>query len=222
MNKQAVMAVALLAVTGYAWAGEQSTKESVQITLKLRVDRDLFKEVLNEVKEDAKALEEKYAPVCGIDEVRTAITQNAQEEQQVTKSCGCSCKCKSCSSGSCCKCKSVGALNETEFCTCASQVEKCIDCGKPTEEVRCACGKPKQKGEETIDRCGCNKPKQKSVRAIQETEYCNCQIVQEKCPDCGKVTEEFRCACGKPKQKEAEVDRCACSNKPKQNKDTVQ
>ena len=165
MNKQAILAVALLSITGYSWAKDHTTKESVQITLKVSIDNDLFAEVLKEVQEDAKALVEKYEPICGINAVQTEVKRGGQEEQ-VTKSCGCSCKCKSCSSGSCCKCKSVRSLNEDEFCNCQITQEKCSDCGKVTEELRCNCGKPKPHDVE-VDRCACGKQKPKTQDVVQ-------------------------------------------------------
>ena len=213
MNKQAVLAVALLSVTGYSYAEEQVAKdEAVQVTLEVRVNKDMVDEVVAEAKKDAEALEKKYEPVCGIDAVRTMVKRGVTEEEEVTRKCGCKCKCNKCTSGSCCKCKSVRTLKEVdEACTCEEQQ------GAEGTRAGCpACELIKQgnelKRQRQRERELQQQQQKKSVRSLKEdSEFCDCQIIHEKCEDCGNEKAEFRCNCGKPRPQGAEeVVRCNC------------
>lgn len=254
MNKQAVIAIALLGLTGYSYAEERIENEAVQVTLEVRVDKDMADEVVAEAKKDASVLKEKYDSVCGIDAVRTVVKRGVKEEE-ITRSCSssCKCKCKSCSSGSCCKCRSVESAEKsvikrsvkeeeevTRSCGCSCKCSKCsngrcCNCKSVTIDDACSC-EAQQDAEGTRAVCeACEKIKEgnerkrqrqrelqqqqqnKSVRTLKEdSEFCDCQIVHQKCKDCGNETSEFRCACGKPQQNAEEVVRCNCGgNRPK-------
>jgi hypothetical protein len=214
MTKQAVMIGALLSISGHSYA-EEAIQESVQVTVEIRVNKDAAEEVVAEAKKDAKALEAKYEPVCGINAVRTVVTRGTQEEQ-ITKSCSssCKCKCKSCSSGSCCKCKSVQI---DDACTCEEHR------AEGSRAVCEACQKIKEGNELKRKKQQERELQQQQKRSLKEDhEFCNCQIVQEKCADCGQVNSEFRCNCGKPRQNPEEVVRCNCGGKPKPSQDSEQ
>ncbi len=256
MNKQAVIAVALLSVTGYGYAEEQIAQdEAVQVTLEVRVNKEIADKVVAEAKEDAKALKEKYDSVCGIDAVRTVVKRGGKAEEEITRSCSssCRCSCSSCSSGRCC-CRSVESAEETSIkrsvkeekeitrscssscrCSCSSCSNgRCCSCRSVQIDDACSC-EAQQNAEGTRAVCeACEKIKQgnerkrelqqqqqqnKSVHTLKENnEVCNCEIVHEKCKDCGNVTSEFRCACGRPRPPQAaeEVVRCNCGgNRPR-------
>ena len=206
MNKHTVIAVALLGVTGYSFAEEPKESESkvkVIMTSEIRVDQDMADDVVAEAKKDASALKEKYEPVCGINAVETCVKRSASEEE-ITKSCSssCRCSCSSCSSGRCCSCRSVKL---DDACSCQD--------GEGTRAVCEACEKIKEGNERKRQRQRELQQQQqtKSVRSLNDDEFCNCEIIHEKCPDCGKVTEEFRCNCGRPRPSaDVEVDRCPC------------
>ncbi len=212
MNKQAVIAIAVLGLTGYSYAEERIENEAVQVTLEVRVDKDMADEVVAEVKKDACILKEKYDSVCGIDAVRTVVKRGIKKEEEITRSCSssCKCKCKSCSNGRCCNCRSVTI---DDACSCEAQPD-----AEGTRAVCEACEKIKEGNERKRQRQReLQQQQNKSVRTLKENnEFCDCQIVHQKCPDCGNETSEFRCACGKPKPIGAEdVVRCNCGgNKP--------
>jgi len=248
MNKQAVIAIALLGLTGYSYAEERIENEAVQVTLEVRVDKDMADEVVAEAKKDASVLKEKYDSVCGIDAVRTVVKRSAKAEEEITRSCGSSCRCSgscsSCSSGRCC-CRSVESAKEGEeevvtkscssSCRCSSSCSscssgRCCSCRSVTIDDACSCeAQPDAEGTRAVCEA-CEKIKEgnerkrqrqrelqqqqqqnKSVRTLKEdSEFCNCQIVHQKCPDCGNETSEFRCACGRPQQNAEEVVRCNC------------
>lgn len=199
MNKQAVLTIVLLSVAGYSYA-EEKQQEAVTVTFEVRVDKDIVADVVEAAKEDAKALKEKYETVCGIEVVRSVVTQNTKEEE-ITRSCSssCSCKCKSCSSGSCCKCRSVQIEDEA----CCQEHQISVETRAGCE----ACQKIKE---------GNARKREQATRHIQEELACaSCSTIIEKCESCGNVSEEFRCACGKPKTQDGEdLTRCNCG-KPK-------
>ncbi|TET34302.1 hypothetical protein E3J61_02995 [Candidatus Dependentiae bacterium] len=216
MNKQAVIAIAVLGLTGYSYAEERIENEAVQVTLEVRVDKDIADEVVAEAKKDASILKEKYDSVCGIDAVRTVVKRGIKKEEEITRSCSssckCKCKCKSCSNGRCCNCRSVTI---DDACSCEAQPD-----AEGTRAVCEACEKIKEGNERKRQRQRELQQQQqnKSVRTLKENnEFCDCQIVHQKCPDCGNETSEFRCACGRPNPTGAEdAVRCNCgSNKPK-------
>ena len=219
MNKQAVMVVALLSVTGYGYAEEQIAQdEAVQVTLEVRVNKEIADKVVAEAKEDAKALKEKYDSVCGIDAVRTVVKRGGKAEEEITRSCSssCRCSCSSCSNGRCCSCRSVQI---DDACSCEAQQN-----AEGTRAVCEACEKIKQGNERKRQRQRELQQQQQQNKSVHNTlkennEVCNCEIVHEKCKDCGNVTSEFRCACGRPRPPQAaeeEIVRCNCGgNRPR-------
>lgn len=209
MNKQAVITIALLGITGYSYAEKQVTPdEAVQVTLEVRVNKEIADKVVAEAKEDAKALKEKYDSICGIDAVRTVVKRGVKAEEEITRSCSsnCRCSCSSCSSGRCC-CRSVTI---DDACTCKAQQD-----AEGTRAVCEACEKIKEGNERQRELQ--QQQQNKSVHTLKEdNKFCDCQIVHQKCPDCGNETSEFRCACGRPEQNAEEVVRCNCGgNRPR-------
>jgi len=203
MNKQVVMAIAVLSVAGYSYAEETvAQEEAVQVTLEVRVNKDIADKVVAEAQEDAKALREKYEPVCGIDAVQTVVKRGVKEEE-VTRGCcnkNCKCTCKKCCNGKCCgSCKSVQIEDD-----CLCEEHKGAEGSRSACE---ACDKIKEGNQRKREQ-----QQNKSVRSLKDdAEFCHCEIVHEKCPDCGNVTNEFRCNCGKPKAQDIEeVVRCNC------------